>query len=348
MKLTTTSIILAACVLLWPAFTVAQVVGVVVDTSGEPVQGARVELWSEHRRLATTTTSLTGMFGFAAADTPEAHAISVSRLGYGTVTRTFRPGESEMRIGLVPVALQLEGVSVEARAPRRCPNREDPQARSLWIRTASRYSRATDSINIEALSDLIAGEVDEEELGNVRSEDMDVSGAYADGYRRHVDRRIGYGYALSGSIEPEFAAWSYMPLWSFGAPHFLDPSFGEHNTLSILARSSGTTVIVFCSRGLSRTAVAIEGTLSIGPDSSFASATWRFLAPRRREEAGGRTIFAPHPGGSVRPWLVAAQGFYWRREHGRSRVYRILRNFEAWQASPDGPVLTPRSRRQQR
>lgn len=345
MKLTTTSIILAACVLLWPAFTVAQVVGVVVDTSGEPVQGARVNLWSEHRLLATTTTTLTGAFGFAAAESPEARAISVSRIGYETVNRPFRPGEGEMRIRLVPVALQLDGVSVAARAPRRCPNREDPQARALWTRTAARYSRATDTVNIEVLSDMVAGEVDEAELGDVRSEDMDVSGAYSNGYRRVVDPRIGYGYALSVSIEPEFAAWSYMPLWSFGAPHFLDPSFGEYNTLSVLARSSGTTVIVFCSRGLSRAAVGIEGTLTIAADSSFASATWRFLAPRRREEAGGRTIFAPHPGGSSRPWLVPTQGFYWRREHGRSRVYRIWRNYDRWQASPDGPVLVPRSRR---
>jgi hypothetical protein len=342
MKLTTRSIIFAACLVLWPGLAVAQVAGIVLDTGGEPVQGARVELWSEHRRVATTTTSLAGTFGFGAADTPEAGAISVSRIGFESVHRKIQPGTGEMRIVLVPVPLQLDGVSVEARARRQCPNREDPQARALWTRTAARYSRATDTVPIEALADQVAGEVDDAEPGDVRPEDMAVTGAYVSGHPRRVDPRIGYGYALSRSIHPEFAAWSYMHLWSFDAPHFLDPSFGEHNTFSVLAPSSGSAVIVFCSRRLNRGAVGIEGSLGVGPDGSFVSATWRFVEPRRREEAGGRTIFAPHPGGPARPWLVPAQGFYWRREHGRSRVYRILQNFHAWQAAPDGPVLVPR------
>jgi hypothetical protein len=278
-----------------------------------------------------------------AAETPEAGALLVSRIGFESANRPFRPGEGEMRIVLVPVALQLEGVSVEARARRQCPNRQDPQARALWARTAARYSRATDSVGIEALADQVAGEVDEAELGDVRSEDMMVTGAYTSGRPRRVDLRIGYGYALSRSIQREFAAWSYMYLWSFDAAHFLDPSFGEHNTFSVLAPASGSTVIVFCSRGLNRGAVGIEGTLIVGPDSSFVSATWRFREPRRREEAGGRTVFAPHPGGSARPWLVPAQGLYWRRENDRSRVYRILQNFRGWQAAPDGSVLVPRN-----
>jgi hypothetical protein len=343
MKLTTRSIVFAACLLLWPGLVAAQVAGIVLDTGGEPVEGARVELWSEHRRVATTTTSAAGTFGFGAADTPEARAILVSRLGFESLNRAYRPGDGEIRIVLVPVAVQLGGVSVEARARRQCPNREDPQARALWTRTAARYSRATDSVHIEALSDQVAGEVDEAELSDVHAEDMMVTGAYSDGRRRHVDPRIGYGYALSRSIQPEFAAWSYMRLWSVDAPHFLDPSFGEHNTFSVLAPASGSTVIVFCSRRLDRGAVGIEGTLSIGPDSSLVSATWRFREPRRREEAGGRTIFAPHPGGPARPWLVPAQGFYWRRGHGHWRVYRIVQNFHPWQAAPDGPVLVPRN-----
>lgn len=314
----------------------AQVQGRVVDSRGEPVAGAHVELWATFRRLDVWDTGPSGTFEFDAAQADSASGLIVSRVGYVDRTLSVSSSDEPVTVVLQESAVRLEGLVARAEASPICPNRDEPEARALWEAATARYSRP-DTLTISASSVRMENEVPWAEIGVVHEDRLRNSGRATGPQRRAIRPRLGYGFRLEASWSREYAAWDYFELGSNQAQHFTDPSFGTYNSLSVRARTPDATVLAFCSRDLPRGAVKIEGMLTLRPDTTFASARWRFLPPRPREDAGGAVTFVPHPGGGRRPWLVPASHLYWRRVNQREdRYVQIWERFRAW-----GEGLTP-------
>lgn len=89
------------------------------------------------------------------------------------------------------------------------------------------------------------------------------------------------------------------------------------------------TTVAFCPRGGDRT---VQGTLTIGADTTLVAATWRFQTPRPREDAGGELTFLPfEPGedGSP-PDLLPARSVFWRKQMGRDVYFHRSMIYTRW------------------
>lgn len=309
----------------------AQVHGQVVDGGGAPVAGARVELWAPLRRLEWRETDASGAFEFAAPQADSATGLVVSRVGYRARSLTVPRPAAPLQVRLSEAAVRLEAVSVRASAGRLCPNGDDPRARALWSAAAARYGSA-DTLSIEVDEMVATGNVPRAEIGMVDERWSRPNRRGTAPQRRAVDPVIGYGFRIASSFDPDYAAWQYLPLGSHHAQHFIDASFGTYNTLSVRGQDAEGIVLAFCSRGLTgRRAIGIEGTLTLGADTTLVSATYRFRPRDPEEDAGGEVTFVPHPGRGSLPWLVPATSLYWRALHGRRDLYfQRWERFGAW------------------
>lgn len=317
----------------------AQLRGEVLDPGGAPARDARVELWSALHRVAVRRTDALGRFEFTAAERDSATTAIVTLGGYEpNAVSLARIGEY-VSIHLEPTS--VVGLTVQAKVRPLCPNADDPEARTLWEAAAGRYSRA-DTLQLYSLSVSIQDEVDGTELRSVdeRRRRPGASGSRAGSIAALSE--TGYGFRIERSIDPLYGAWKYERMW-VATEHFIEPDFGRYNTLSIRGRVGGRVVLAFCSRGLKRGAVGIEGTLTLNPDTTLNSATWVFRTPVPREEAGGDVLFVPHEGGSARPWLVPYVSLYWRKLHGKQdRYIRRWGRYVRWQSYAPG-LLTQES-----
>lgn len=317
----------------------AQVRGQVVDSNGHPVAGARVELWSPLRRLSAQESGPGGLFAFpAAADS--ATGVIASRIGYATRSVPVAANGGSIVVVLSSLPVELQRVVVRATAGRLCPNRDEADARALWAATAARYESA-DTLFIGSSSVRLLNEVDEDDVGTVDESRVRASERITGPQRRAIAPAMGYGFRLNQSWREEFAGWQYFEIGAHFAQHFTDPSFGTYNSLQVRARGPEGTVLSFCSRGLGRQAVAIEGTLTIGPDTAFVSVAYRFRAPRP-EDAGGQVTFVPRsPDGPG--WLVPAESLYWRRIAGPGdRFVQLWERFDGWVITREmQDVITP-------
>lgn len=321
-----------------------QVGGRVVDGSGQPVTGARVEMWGPLRRLSTRETDASGAFTFTGPQADSATGLVVSRIGHASRSLSIRPPASSLLIRLSEAVLQLEPLAVRASSRRLCPNRDEPAARTLWSAAAARYG-SPDTLSIQADEVFVTGEVPWAELGMVDETALRRNQRMTGPQRRDIVPGRGYGFRITSSWDADFVAWYYMQLGSHFTQHFIDASFGTYNSLSIRARAADATVLAFCSRNLGRGAVGIEGTLTIAHDTTFVSATWQYLPPDPVEVAGGEVTFAPHPGSPRLPWLVPAASLYWRAIHGRRDLYfQRWERFNEWVIDtglPPGPRQSP-------
>jgi hypothetical protein len=261
-------------------------------------------------------------------------AVLVQRIGYLPARVSVAAPAPDVRVRLSEAPVALAALEVRATAPIRCPSRDEPEARALWEAASRRYSRATDSISIRAEMDLVLGEGPREQIGDPGAGVLRGHRETA-GYTRAVAPRAGYGYRIDGSWNFMEAAWRYMALDSHDAQHFIDPSFGAHNVIAVVSRMPDRTILGFCSRGLSRAAVNVAGTLSIAADTTLAEARWRFRTPAPREDAGGEVIFAPYAAGGADAWLVPASSLVWRRVLGARDRYRHRAEwYSQWKSVP--------------
>lgn len=312
----------------------SQVHGRVLDAHGHPVAGARVELWSATRRLGAQETGPSGSFQFGRAESDSATGMITSRVGYESRQVSLPPGTGPQDVVIAEAAVLLEPVTVRGVRVQHCPNRDDPAARALWTAAAARYS-SPDTVGIESRFASISGEVAGTEIGTFDRARLRSATRATGPQTRALRPAVGYGARLSRSSDEDYLAFRYYELGSHFTQHFVDPTFGIYNSISVQSRLPGSIVLAFCSRGLGREAVGIEGTLTIRSDTTMVSAAWRYRTPAPREEAGGEVSFVPHPGGNERPWLVSANSLYWRRLPGRQdRYYQRWEDFERWAVAP--------------
>ncbi|CAN5338013.1 hypothetical protein BH20GEM2_BH20GEM2_16540 [soil metagenome] len=125
----------------------AQIRGTVLDAESEPLSDVTVEIWSSEARLGATSTGPSGAFRFDVREARDAAGLSLRRLGYQPVVARASSGDTLLifRMAEQPIALPQLTVST---ARRVCPNREDADARRLWLTVRSRYATTTRLPNV--------------------------------------------------------------------------------------------------------------------------------------------------------------------------------------------------------
>lgn len=332
--------ILIGCGLGLPAH--AQLVGEVREPGGEPIRGVFVELWTPGGRGAFRVSDADGRFSFPEGQTKEATGVSFSRIGFAPVSYAIALTGDPLLVILEPVALLLPELVVEV-ATRICPNVESPEARSIWERASSRYSRDTAERGVamrvlrreEALVPTARiGLIEEERL---RYADIQRVGATPEpefGRFVNINSRIAAtGYVVpTGLGRPR---WEFRGLEGQHAHHFASETFGERHTLDLEEGGGSTVTLTFCPRGGSGTGV--EGVLSISDEMTFVSASWSYRAPDGSQDAGGEVLFVPWWGESDDlPHLLSARGSFWRQEPaGSDRYFQRTSVFTGWNISLD-------------
>lgn len=316
---------------LWAAPAATQVRGVVVDRSERPVADALVELWISSRRAAATQTDNQGRFEIPAGPGDGQLMLTVRRLGLATHTFELVSRDTAVRVVMEVRPVSLQPLTVETSAGRLCPRREDPQARQLWTRMRSRYWQfGADSVFVFGFMEVRSG------TGDKRDAYAPEMGRTSAGWASdalvvaHPEFMTLSGYATdaAGGVGERTAFWSYRALDSGLMQDFTGDYFGTAHTLAIVSQSTGQTTIAFCPRGQQRRTGQIQGTLTLGSDTTLSHAQWNFRTPHPEEDAGGEASYFP-PDPSFGGALLAKETVFWRKS-GPRLYYFEAKSFWGW------------------
>lgn len=313
-----------------PASAIGQVRGLVESSTGRPLSAVLVELWRHRQLLGSRVTDSSGRFGFSIADSRGATEISARRIGFSATRSFLARGDSVVRLRLDGMA-DASTSGVLARIDAACPNREDPEARSLWQRLRRSY-RSADSVGLATLFSVSTTLVAPDELGTPgnpaqRQGKRALPGTSRVSWRRRIAME-GYAWLLTYRTGDYVSrTWEYPPLDSDFAQHFVDHVFGRMHRLSVVSQNEGELVIAFCPA--SSPVTALSGVLVLRPDTTIARAVWRLRTPEPVEDAGGDVIFAPYVRDGTLPILVPARGLLWRSRPDGS-VQQRWQYFDRW------------------
>ena len=320
----------------------AQVRGSVLDPLGRVVPEVTVTLWGGTDEIARVLTDTAGRFRFSPAVSGNATAVVARRIGFRAVAATVGAGDSELRLTMEPIAQSLPAVTQTVVA-QRCPNRETPDARQLWERVRRRYATPNprDGLAMTMWSRrnqvraTAVGEIDDAQLQDAAytiwgvARQGRVQSLNENGYAVKVPEREPGTYAG----DDLFFAWRYAPLWRDLVGHFVEESFGQRHSLSVVPRADGASIIVFCGRR-SREPY-LEGTLEVTVDSALVRASWRFITSRPQEDAAAEVVFVPQSPGARAGLLAPARSAFWRRIGGqRDWYYQEAAIYRSWQLAP--------------
>src|SRR5690348_3000517 len=122
-----------------PVTLSAQVGGQVLSEEGAAVSDVRVDIYDANRsRIATRLTGLDGRFLFDSMPSRRGATILLRRVGFTPTTANIAAGDTALNFVMHPVAVSLAEVTTYG-AQRRCPQKDDGEARALWAAVASRY-----------------------------------------------------------------------------------------------------------------------------------------------------------------------------------------------------------------
>ena len=202
-----------------PAVLGAQIDGVVVDGSGQPVEGAAVELWRPMERAAVRLTGADGAFRFRDEESAGAVALYATRLGFAPLRVAVAPGAAGVRLVLTEAGVPLPELVVET-AGRVCPNREDEAAAALWRAASAGYVALEEQTFVQTRLATAMGRV---EIGDVGARPARATGRGERGSAgsMHVEWRArirgeGYAWPINAVFAPRGA----------GAPSYLLPIEG--------------------------------------------------------------------------------------------------------------------------
>ena len=325
----------------------AQVNGRVVDPDGAGIPGVVVQLRSEGDILVGTRSDGQGAFTFEADAWEKADEVVAERMGFHPYRRPLAPGDTEPRIVLDPSPVPIEGVAVEA-AAETCQEAsgDDGTGRLIWELVQERYAQGFDTLGIASYVRHARTRAEEAVPSLPPSEELEKrQRGSAPLLRARWNYRVqeeGYGYRVRriGSSGP-YESWVFPPLEADFAPHFVSTTFGDLHHIRFLGTSSRGWQVAFCPRD--EEGVAIEGTLTVAPDTTLVEAEWVFRTSEPEEAAGGRAVFEPPLNRDGAPWPLPREGLFWRElPEGEHRHEYTL--FEDWTiAQGDSvPFLPPR------
>jgi hypothetical protein len=150
----------------------------------------------------------------------------------------------------------------------------------------------------------------------------------------------GYAARLNSPFTEQYAQWQYAPLETDIAHHFTEALFGQLHVFSFAATTDGERTIRFCPRIRDRSRPEIEGSLTIGADTAFLDADWKYTTPRPVEDAGGEVDFLP-PHATTRGLLLPERYLFWRRIPGSTRYHVEGGSYEEWRIFPGKEAPPP-------
>jgi len=312
-----------------------------VTSHGAGLADATIELWSATAILASRRSDDTGRFTFIASESPGATGIVARRIGFRPISIQLPAvRETPLSIEMEEIAAPLPTV-VSSASARTCPNREDPLARTTWLSVRRRYFALPYRYGMAYAVTIDSSLVRPEDMGRVGEDRLFGYGQSIGGGQRLADsaRITEHGYAVPykvGAARPTMfhkldRRWRYARLQSYMAQHFIDPTFGERHTLSIVRREEAGMVIAFCPLNA---APNISGTLVVRADMTVASATWHFHTDSPDDDAGGEVTFIPVPRWSRAPLLLPAESTTWQRTQGEFRDHyrQEVAHYSRWNA----------------
>ena len=328
------ALVIALLAAMTPAAAHAQVRGRVTDATGRPLPGVLVELWDAYRRLGGDGTDAQGYFRIAppaGAAAAGPRVLLARGVGLDPLRRPLGRSDSQATLVMEPRAIEVEAATVTAEAST-CPAVDDSLARALWERAARRYDVQVSALGVSSDTRLFAAMLPASQLGLIDTtrlvETFVLGAATPEAFAsRFLTQRYFYAVPSSGVRWRRFGRWHYPLLESTRAWHFADSLFGVMNRLALVPTAAGDTVVAFCSRLGSRPYVV--GRLWLAADTTLASAEWMFETPGRREEAGGRVLFAPIGTSSTAQPLLPVAGLFWRRLSGGT-VYQEWMEYRQW------------------
>lgn len=239
-----------------PVAVSAQIAGVVVDSAGRPVAGARVELWG---RSALGVTGLSNREGrFDLPSRPSATRVLAFAMGMDSAFAQLGNLLKPVKVVLRPRPVILPGLSVDV-APLQCPRKDDAAARALWRRVVASYEPLPDTVlwaaRIVRMSEGV-GYPGAPMEGSSSMHGITEGGSF---FGRDVPlssvpwseawiRRHGYAHRVAwGGVDRRVDAWAYLPLDGRGAAHLQTRTFADLQRFGF-GGSPGDRTIVLCSK----------------------------------------------------------------------------------------------------
>ncbi len=335
-----------------------EVRGRVVDESGSPVIGVRVELAVQERILGAATTGADGHFQIrfstevlTALGSPTSAEVRAQRLGYHPATESVDlPEPGDVLLVLQPAPLPLPAMQVDG-GPTQCEG-DDPDglARLLWRAAASRHQGGVDTLGIasymSALTDTIGGGVYvrtrmlesggvEEGVGRPEAGQRGSAPILRLGWGRRIDRQ-GYAFPVRRTDrEGSFASWSYAPLESDLAPHFGAAQFGDRHYFQMVSAREDGWLIRFCARARNRP--HIDGRIELTVDTLVRRVEWDFRTDQPVENAGGWALFPSPSAEGAPPPLLPLESMAWRTLRDTITIRRA-QWFDGWILAPGDSV----------
>jgi len=305
----------------------SQVIGVVADSSGRPIAGAMVQLWSATERLAAINTDSRGRFAFDSVTAVRATLLVFRAIGYRPTEAVTSGRRASLSVVMQTISVTLSPIEVRS-GSRACLDHEDHDARQLWNVLRKRYERSGDSGVLATRMRLYQGVVAESLLGVLDSAAL-VRGqrGATEGARALWRRQIGKeGYARRvGQPADQKGRWEYVPLESDYVRHFVEPLFGARHRFAWSPRPDGGASLSFCPTSTRHPEIA--GELELSDDTALIAVNWIFVIPEGGSPAGGRVSFAkPFEWPSA---LLPIDGVRWRRTvDGRYEV--LWQVYDGW------------------
>lgn len=320
---------------------VEYITGTVVTPTGDPVEGATVELWGASSRITARLTAEDGSFRFDADLAPRVQGFYVGRLGFRSLQIPFSQGQLDYRIELPEEAIALEGFVVEADADM-CFDDDDRDARRIWETMGARYNNAVDTVGIAtylAKAEIVVpiGEIGPVELPEFAPSQRGSNSLLRFSWRRYIDRD-GYARPVRRTdLEGSYDSWAYPPLEADFSPHFADELFGELHRFQIENEDPSGYTLAFCARDRDDDEAWLRGRLRIAADTTLQWAEWAFMTPEPHEGAGGRAIFPPLGVDRDHSFLLPSEGLSYRRRKEQEFLQEYQR-FEGWIVSAGDSV----------
>jgi hypothetical protein len=341
--------VMASWIGLAPELSAQGVSGRVSSTDGQPIADAVVAIWDSISERARSETSPTGYFSLAMPEGAIPVTITARSIGYQPSSQPLDAGRlTGVVIALTPYAVPLPDLTTYADRLS-CPNKEEPAARELWDAMRRRYAVAPANRGGGAVLRWSRDVVPKADVGSLDDNRLVPALQGEAGELRQLSEQfmMDSGYAASlkreGSLLVQvaqtndlYADWWYPSLDRWDIDHWLRDSFGHQHTLSARAHEDGSVEILFCDTG--KTSTGVEGSLSIGSDTTLIRAAWHFHTPKPDEKAGGQVVFVPAGTGRVRR-LVPMSSVFWRQVGGRKDLYvQDAATYQAWGYGPSGAI----------
>ncbi len=335
-------LLLAAWFLLlgaWSSGTVQRAVpraavieGTVLEPSGVPVVGARVELWSGSRVLVADQTDTEGRFTLETdADWAPGWQIRATRLGFQTIDLSLASGDTSLQIELSPAPLPLPGFEVVGDRDI-CAAGDDRAARDIWRAASRRHAGGLDTLGVASYTrvrtDTLTGQVTAGSGIEGATPGQRASAPLLRlGWTRRIDRE-GYAFPVRRTdSRGSYDSWGYPPLEADFSSHFTAELFAELHDFQLEVSDSEGWVVHFCARD--QDSPYLDGVLELGPDTLITRAEWRFYTEEPDEGAGGWARFPPASGRASAPPLLPLESVVWKTLPN-GEIVRTAQWYEDW------------------